>query len=460
MAEGITGAVYNNWARTFTCKPDRYFEPVSVADIREILQLAATTDKRVRVIGAGQSPSDVCCTNDFMISLKKFNDILEVHEDRKQIKVQCGIQLSKLNRVLDEHGMRFPVLSAVDCISIGGIISTVVHGSGKKYAAMASYVSELEIMLADGSVLVCNEISNAEIFHAAPGSLGTLGILLTATLECAPACYVEQSTSSILFQEALPLLDEDPMDASEHGKYLFYPFSNYVVKIDINRSRNETPVPATPNIWFDVLRKSGALELILYICVCFKLLIPMLNRFLRWLLFRSPTYVRDKNYKVLHFDCLFSQYVTEWAIPKECGGIFIKKLRDKIVTEGLKVHSPIEIRFVKGDNFYLSPYYKQDSMTVNIVMFRPFGKNPPDHDKYFKMFEELAMSFGGRPHWAKKHTMNPEFFQSVYPKFGDFLAIRQKLDSSNLFVNDYVERHILGSAPIKSGYLDDSLTAR
>jgi L-gulonolactone oxidase len=179
-----------------------------------------------------------------------------------------------------------------------------------------------------------------------------------------------------------------------------------------------------------------------------------MNDFMHWLLFSSPTYVRDKNYKVLHFDCLFSQYFTEWSIPKERGGIFIKKLRERILSQGLSVHGPIEIRFVKGDNFYLSPYYKQDSMVVNIVMFRPYGKNPPDHDQYFKMFEDLAISFGGRPHWAKKHTMSPDFFKSAYPKFDEFLAIRQKLDPFNMFVNHYVERHILGSAPIKGGYLD------
>ena len=44
----------------------------------KVIELAATSNKKVRVIGAGQSPSDVCCTNDFMISFKKFNDVLEV----------------------------------------------------------------------------------------------------------------------------------------------------------------------------------------------------------------------------------------------------------------------------------------------------------------------------------------------------------------------------------------------
>ena len=33
--------------------------------------------------------------------------------------------------------------------------------------------------------------------------------------------------------------------------------------------------------------------------VCFKILVPKMNDFMHWLLFSSPTYVRDKNYKVM-----------------------------------------------------------------------------------------------------------------------------------------------------------------
>ena len=54
--------------------------------------------------------------------------------------------------------------------------------------------------------------------------------------------------------------------------------------------------------------------------------------------------------------------------------------------------------------------------------------------------------------------MSPDFFKSAYPKFDEFLAIRQKLDPFNMFVNHYVERHILGSTPIKGGYLDDTIS--
>ena len=53
-------------------------ESITVLYIFQILDLAHRNKKKVRVIGCGHSPSDICCTQDYMISLKKFNRIIQV----------------------------------------------------------------------------------------------------------------------------------------------------------------------------------------------------------------------------------------------------------------------------------------------------------------------------------------------------------------------------------------------
>jgi len=49
----------------------------------------------------------------------------------------------------------------------------------------------------------------------------------------------------------------------------------------------------------------------------------------------------------------------------------------------------------------------------------------------------------GRPHWGKLHTRDADWFREAYPRFGDFLAVRDRLDPERRFANAYL-RQVLG----------------
>lgn len=83
---GIKGKYFENWARTYSCHPALYFEPESHDDIKEILRKANENKKVVKVAGVGHSPSSIACTNDYMISLRKLDRLLEVFFFQKLIK--------------------------------------------------------------------------------------------------------------------------------------------------------------------------------------------------------------------------------------------------------------------------------------------------------------------------------------------------------------------------------------
>ena len=63
---------------------------------------------------------------------------------------------------------------------------------------------------------------------------------------------------------------------------------------------------------------------------------------------------------------------------------------------------------------------------------------------YFDAVEQIAMSHGGRPHWGKLHSRAADYLRSVYPRFDDFRAVRDRVDPDRLFGNAYLER-VLGS---------------
>lgn len=81
----------------------------------------------------------------------------------------------------------------------------------------------------------------------------------------------------------------------------------------------------------------------------------------------------------------------------------------------------------------------------NLVFFpeRPYGFNVP-YRVLFRRFESIMMKYGGRPHWAKAHSLRPDTLRTLYPRFDDFCRLLGEVDPSGTFRNEYISRHIFG----------------
>ncbi|OZB82866.1 MAG: hypothetical protein B7X41_15810, partial [Microbacterium sp. 14-71-5] len=64
--------------------------------------------------------------------------------------------------------------------------------------------------------------------------------------------------------------------------------------------------------------------------------------------------------------------------------------------------------------------------------------------EYFDAVEQICLAHGGRPHWGKLHSLDADQLRERYPRFDDFLALRDRLDPERRFGNRYLER-VLGA---------------
>ena len=69
---------FTNWAKTFVCRPLVVFEPRTVHQCALIFELAKREGKTVRPVGVGHSPSDLACTDEYMLRTTKLDKILDV----------------------------------------------------------------------------------------------------------------------------------------------------------------------------------------------------------------------------------------------------------------------------------------------------------------------------------------------------------------------------------------------
>ena len=106
----------------------------------------------------------------------------------------------------------------------------------------------------------------------------------------------------------------------------------------------------------------------------------------------------------------------------------------------LGIAFPIEVRFVAADDAFLSPSYERDTCYVAV---HSDEKRPAIWDRYFREVERIMREYEGRPHWGKRHFRTAADLEPAYPAWGDFQAVRRRLDPGGVFANAYTDR-VLG----------------
>jgi FAD/FMN-containing dehydrogenase len=126
---------------------------------------------------------------------------------------------------------------------------------------------------------------------------------------------------------------------------------------------------------------------------------------------------------------------SEYAVPRESLLDVLAELRAGVTGLADPVMFPVEVRVAAADDIWLSTAYGRDSAYVAIHQYVGLP-----YTDYFRLFESIATSVGGRPHWGKMHTRAAAYLGSVYPRFADFLLIRDSLDPSRRFANPYLSQ--------------------
>ncbi|UZJ51070.1 hypothetical protein CBS101457_000390 [Exobasidium rhododendri] len=162
----------------------------------------------------------------------------------------------------------------------------------------------------------------------------------------------------------------------------------------------------------------------------------------------ARTVLVDTSHRVFNVDCLFPQYTDEWAIPLEHAASAIRAMRDWLeeeesLTNGERIHFPVEIRFADGDGIWMSHCQGRKTCFIGLTKYRPFDR-PVRYRKLFGKFEILMRHYAGRPHWAKAHSCGPIELQSLYPHMQDYLHLLRKVDPNGVFRNPYIRRHLFG----------------
>ncbi|MET0316643.1 MAG: D-arabinono-1,4-lactone oxidase, partial [Rhodococcus fascians] len=141
----------------------------------------------------------------------------------------------------------------------------------------------------------------------------------------------------------------------------------------------------------------------------------------------------DRSYRVFASTRTVKFREMEYAVPADTVASVIREIDRWQRSSGLVVAFPVEVRFAASDDIWLSTAYGRGTAYIAVHQY-----HRRDHRDYFDAVEAIARSVGGRPHWGKLHSMRADDFAEMYPRFEDFVAVRNRMDPDRIFGNEYL----------------------
>ena len=353
--------------------------PASIEELSAAIEEAAERGWKVRAAGAGHSFSDIALTDGLMLRLDRLTNVLDVDRDAGMVRVQAGITIRELSRQLIAHGLALENLGDIDVQSIAGAISTATHGTGAKLQNISAQVTELTLVLADGSTLVCSPERDAEVFRAARVGLGSLGAIAQVTLRCVPAFTLHGVDAPAPLGETIANFEELAL-ANDHFEFFVFPHTDVALTRTNNRTeqppRRRSRISAYAN---DILLTNHAFELICRSGRRFPRRIPELNRLVTRLAGRSERV--DRSAEIFASPRLVRFTEMEYSLPRERTAEAVSRVLEVIEQRGFAVPFPIEARTVAPDDAFLSTAAGRASAFVAVHMYRDMEWEPYFREK-------------------------------------------------------------------------------
>jgi len=427
---------WSNWTGDQRCVPARIERPRDRGDLIESVKRATEQGLTVRAVGSGHSFTDVACTGGVLFEMGGLDRVLDVQRETGLVKVEAGIGLRALSELIWGHGLALENLGDIDKQTISGAVATGTHGTGSRFRNISSQIEAIELVLPDGTLLEVSPSSEPDLLPAIRIGLGALGVIATVTLRAIPAFTIRRTDSPQPLAETLERL-QDLADGSDHFEFYVFPHTDVALLRQSERI-DEPPDPRHPVIDFgqEIVLENWVMGGISRLGRRLPSRIPRLSRFVASQLARSVK--TDRSYKVFASRRMVRFTEMEYAIPRRHAAEAIPRVIEVAERADPPVGFPIEVRFVAGDDSMLSPAHDRDTCYIAVHQYQGMA-----WESYFRSVESIMDSYGGRPHWGKRHFQTAATLAERYPRWEDFLAARNRLDPAGSFRNQYLDR-VLG----------------
>lgn len=468
--ELITTREIENFGRNLRFIPQAYFEPVSEAELIEILDRHSGCN--FRAVGSLHSWSEAALGEEVVISLRLFDQVESmpsagsVSSDANSIWVGAGIQIKHLLAKLSRIGKTLPSLGLITEQTLAGAISTGTHGSGRH--CLSNYVQAVRIAhYCKDTLRACiTTLEGGDALRAVQCGVGNCGIITAIKVEVRDSFQIEELWRAYdTLDQVLEKEKQFPLQ-----QFFLLPWQwSYLAQ-----HRRESSQSAS---WQERLYRAYfflTIDIGLHIVLLTAGKLFNNKKMVQWL-FRnvlSRAIVKDwrvvgpsQRMLVMEHE-LFHHIETELFVAADrltAAIDFVQKslkwsagdgadLPDdylrQVASTGLTVefqaargaychHYPICIRRVQPDSTMISMASggNQDWYAISLISYHRLSNRDGFFHTMNFLARAMALLFNARPHWGKHVPLSASELVALYPEFENFKQVLKQLDPTGQFRN-------------------------
>lgn len=435
--------LWSNWLGNQQATPRRIEEAFDTADVVRIVEQAAARRERLRVVSGGYCWSPLVPVDGTLLSIRHLNRVRSIDVDKRTLTVETGAPLREAVLAAAAQGLSLQSPAMFLGLTVGGLIATGSHGTGRHAATLGDAVVGFELVKPDGSVLQVDR-PGGDLWRAIVTNLGVLGVVTAVTLQCEPLYNVLESHQTVPYMDVAPLLPK--MLRDHEFVSVFWSPAGTIANFKLG---NRTPQAATPT--------TGRIH-------------PTLrDRSIRWV---GPILPRLADRSAVFAEFMAQQITqnigTGTQVVSEPDFSHYQQIYPPVISSEFAI--PIELAPQAWSWVVerLMQYWKSGLRPVNMVVHARFGRASEaliasssgraschievlsnDGNRHRGLFETefdeaMRARFSGRPHWGK-HLERPWLAAATHGAAMDaFLDIRHQLDPRQLFVNPFLRDEVFG----------------
>jgi len=405
-----------NWSGNIEYQPSNITMPKNISELQKVVSDAS----KVRAYGSGHSFNTLADTEGTMVVFSEFDKNIDIDSLKMVVRVPAGVRYGELAPKLHVNGFALKNMGSLPHITVVGATSTGTHGSGVGNKNLSGSICGIELITATGDSVALEE---GELPAARVG-LGSLGIIHHVTLEIVPTYDVAQTVYFDLpFDQLVSNLDAI-VSAGYSVSVLSMWGDEFADQVWIKSKIGTNPV-LTQNQWFGAkiaTRKSNPIREADSAAATEQFGLP------------GAWFERLPHFKLNFTPSFGEELQTEYFIGRKDAPAALNAIY-KIRKELTDLIMVCEMRTVAQDENWLSEAYGRETFVFHFT-WRP---NIPAVEQLLPRIEACLEPFKARPHWGKVFTNTAFDFSSLYPKFNEFLAYRERYDPSRKFINKLLE---------------------
>jgi FAD/FMN-containing dehydrogenase len=309
--------------------------------------------------------------------------------------------------------------------SIAGSMATGTHGTGRDIGSLSTMARGFRLIGPDGGERWCDAKAEPDLFQAQRVSLGLFGIATEIEIEIVPAFFLEERLTRMPFDEARERFSALEK-AHRHVEFFVFPYSDQVILKTLSLTEPCDPPTSTTDMeeaGFKLALDAGKLA---------PFTIPMIQKQIMRGSFESqrqgPAYAIYPSDRSIRFEEM------EYEVPRAVGFDALAGAIAWIRKKRLPISFPFEFRVVAGDDIWMSPMNAGPAASISMHQYAAM-----DWRKPFAEIEPILRGHGGRPHWAKRHSLIRADVDTLYPMAERFRDVRRATGPAGKFLNPHLE---------------------